>query len=69
MQVSLRRADALSTVLELDKHLAISQADEAAGLIFASHPRKLLNQSFLWQALTALTRLSYMCDFGLERRS
>lgn len=47
LQVSLHRADALSSVLELDKHMNITHADEAAGLIFSVNPKKLVNQSFL----------------------
>jgi hypothetical protein len=45
-QVSLFRADALSTVLEVEKHLSISHADEAAGLIFGVNPRQMLKTPF-----------------------
>lgn len=44
-QVSLYRADALTTVLELDKGLAIARADDAAGLIFGLSPRALVKTS------------------------
>jgi hypothetical protein len=45
-QVSLFRADALSTVVEVDKHLAIAHADEAAGLMFGVSAKHLLKKPF-----------------------
>jgi hypothetical protein len=45
-QVSLFRADALSSVIELDKHLAISSVDEAAGLIFGVNSKQLIKKAF-----------------------
>jgi hypothetical protein len=44
--VSLYRADALSSVIELDKHLAVAHADEAAGLIFGVSHRHMLKKLF-----------------------
>lgn len=46
LQVSLFRADALSSVMELDKHLAITHVDEAAGLMFGVNPKQLLKKAF-----------------------
>jgi hypothetical protein len=44
--VSLFRADALSSVIELDKHLAIAHVDEAAGLMFGANHKHLMKKSF-----------------------
>ncbi|WIA14496.1 hypothetical protein OEZ85_003018 [Tetradesmus obliquus] len=46
LQVSLYRADALSSVIELDKHLTIAHADEAAGVMFGINHRHMLRKSF-----------------------
>jgi hypothetical protein len=46
LQVSLYRSDALSALLELDKHLSIAQADEAAGLMFGCGGQQLLRLPF-----------------------
>jgi hypothetical protein len=45
-QVSLFRADALSSLIELDKHLAISHVDEGAGLMFGVNQQQLLKKPF-----------------------
>jgi hypothetical protein len=45
-QVSLCRTDALSSLVELDKHMAITHADEAAGLMFGVNPKQLLKKPF-----------------------
>eukprot|EP00878_Enallax_costatus_P045913 GHUV01055449.1.p1 GENE.GHUV01055449.1~~GHUV01055449.1.p1 ORF type:complete len:339 (+),score=63.14 GHUV01055449.1:172-1188(+) len=47
IRVSLHRADALSTVLELDKDLHVVRADESARLMLAINPKRLVNQSFV----------------------
>uniref|UniRef100_A0A383VUJ6 PAS domain-containing protein n=1 Tax=Tetradesmus obliquus TaxID=3088 RepID=A0A383VUJ6_TETOB len=47
LQVSLYRADALSSVVELDKHLTIAHADDAAGLMFGINHKHMLKKSFV----------------------
>jgi hypothetical protein len=57
LQVSLFRADALSSTIELDKHLAIGHVDEAAGLMFGVNHRHLIKKSFAryrWTMITAV---------------
>jgi hypothetical protein len=44
--VSLFHADALSSLVELDKHLAITHADEAAVLMFGVNAKHLLKKPF-----------------------
>ncbi len=46
MQVALHRADALSSVLELDKNLTVLRADDAAGLMFGLPSSALLRMQF-----------------------
>ncbi|WIA20263.1 hypothetical protein OEZ85_006098 [Tetradesmus obliquus] len=46
MQVALHRSDALSALLELDRHLSIAHADEAAGLMFGCEGQQLVRLPF-----------------------
>lgn len=46
LQVSLFRSDALTAIIELDKHLGIARADDSAGLMFGVSTKHLLHKSF-----------------------
>ncbi|WIA34679.1 hypothetical protein OEZ86_012993 [Tetradesmus obliquus] len=46
LQVSLFRADALSSLIELDNRLSVTHADEAAGLMFGVNAKQLLKKNF-----------------------
>lgn len=46
LEIELWRADALTSVMELDRKLAIERADPAAGLIFGVPYKQLLRKSF-----------------------
>jgi hypothetical protein len=57
IQVSLHRSDALSALLELDKHLAITQADAAAGLMFGCNGQQLVSLPFARWVLIVVGKL------------
>lgn len=46
LEVQLWRADAVTAVVELDKRLAVSRTDPAAGLLFGLPHKLLLKKSF-----------------------
>ena len=46
MQVALHRSDALVTVLDLDSHLNVARADDAAGLMFGINAKALVHLPF-----------------------
>lgn len=45
MQVTLHRSDALTALVDIDAHLKISRADDAAGLMFGVSSESLVNKS------------------------
>lgn len=45
MQVTLHRSDAFAALVDIDTHLRISRADDAAGLMFGVSSKSLVNKS------------------------
>ncbi len=45
LEVQLWRADLLTAVIEVDRHLAISRADTAAGLVFGLSSKAMLRKT------------------------